>query len=170
MKRQFTICPLEGIRFDDVGIFFGMTRAQAEVVLGPVQKVHRNRCYFLDGELALDFDGADRIEFIEFLGGPEGKLVPELYGLSVFETDAEELLALLKEKGSCEDLDGGYTVTVPALSIGLYREISPADVGELVRAMSRMDVTTLGHVDLAAEQRRAARWETVGIGRENYYA
>ena len=170
MDHKITLLPLEGIDFDHTRLSFGSTRTEAESALGPVQNVHRNRCYFFNGELALDFDGADRLEFIEFLGGPGGTLSPALFGLSVFDTDAQELLDLLEEKGGpADDVDGGYTVTVPSLSVGLYREISPADVEELVRAMSRMDVTTLGHVDLAAEQRRAQRWETIGIGRENYY-
>jgi len=171
MKDTIVLLPLEGIRFNDTAIPFGITRPAAEDILGPVQNVHRNRCYYLNGELALDFDGDGTLEFIEFLGGPGGTLSPELFGLPVFEADAQELQALLEENGGpAVDVDGGYTVTIPALSIGLYREISPADIDELVRAMSKMDVTALGHVDLAAEQCRASHWETVGLGRKNYYA
>ena len=66
--------------------------------------------------------------------------------------------------------EAGYSYALRRLSIGLYREITPADVEEMVREMAKMDVTTLGHIDLTAEQRRAARWETIGIGREHYYA
>ena len=171
MKKQMTLIPLKGIEVNGAPISFGMSRSETERILGPADREHKNRRYYLGGELALDFDGANGIEFIEFLGGSEGALSPELYGLPVFDTDAGELLALLEEKGGeSDDLDGGYTVTVPALSVGLYREIAPADVEELVRAMAKMDVTTLSHVNLADEQRRAARWETVGIGKEHYYA
>jgi len=171
MKETIMLLPLKGIRFNDTAICFGMTCPEAEAILGPVQNTYRNRCYFLNGELALDFDGAGALEFIEFLGGPGGELSPEVYGLSVFDTDAGALLAALEEKGgTAVDMDGGYTVTFPALSIGLYREISPADVEAMIREMAKMDVTTLGHVNLAAEQCRASRWETIGLGRENYYA
>lgn len=171
MKTEITLLPLIGVEFDGHSLRFGMTRAAAEAILGGAQRSHKNRCYYLGGELALDFDAEDGLEFIEFLGGAEGTLRPDLYGLSVFDTDAQELLEVLeKRRGPCVDEDGGYTVTVPALSIGLYREISPADVEGLIREMSKMDVTTLGHVDLAAEQRRCARWDTIGLGKPNYYA
>ena len=170
MKETAILLPLKGIELRGAQLCFGITRAGAEAILGPAQNVRANRCYFLNSGLALDFDGAGKLEFIEVLSGPGGELSPEIYGLSAFDTDAQELLALLEEKGGpSDDLDCGYTVTVPALSVGLYREIAPTDVEELVRAMAKMDVTTLGHVDLAAEQRRASRWETIGIGRENYY-
>lgn len=171
MKHPITLFPLEGIEVDGRAIRFGMSRPVAEEILGSAKNVHRNRCYFLNSELALDFDGGGTLEFIEFLGGPGGELSPEVYGLPVFDTDAQELLELFEEKGGpARDEDGGYTVTIPALSVGLYREISPADVEELIREMAKMDVTTLGHIDLAAEQRRASHWETVGLGKENYYA
>ena len=171
MKRNITVLPLHGVEFDGKTVSFGQSREAVEPVLGPAQKEHRSRAYYCGGELAIDFDSADKVNFIEFLGGAQGELVPELYGLPVFETDADQVLELLKENGGeIVDEDGGYTVTVPTLSVGLYREITPADVEEMVRQMANMDVTHLGHVDLAAEQRRAGRWETIGIGSENYYA
>jgi hypothetical protein len=40
----------------------------------------------------------------------------------------------------------------------------------MVRQMAKMDVTALGAFNLDAEQRRANRWETIGIGTKNYYA
>ena len=170
MKHTITILPLCGIEFDGKAVRFGQGREAVEAVLGPVQKEHGSRAYYWGGELALDFDSAHKVNFIEFLGGPGGALSPELCGLPVFDTDAEELLEQLKcAGGEIVDEDGGYTIIVPSMSVGLYREITPADVEEMVRQMANMDVTHLGHVDLAAEQRRAARWETVGIGRENYY-
>jgi len=97
-------------------------------------------------------------------------LQPELYGVPVFRTDAEELLELLAGHGTPADLDGGYTVTVPEIGLGLYREITPADVDAMVKEMARIDVTNLGHVDLEGERRRACRWDTVGIGTKDYYS
>ena len=164
------LVPLIGMEFNGVSIRFGQSRAEVEAVLGEAERSHNSRCYYFDGELALDFDSADAVNFIEFLGGPGGKLSPELYGFPVFETDAEQVLELLSAHGEAVDQDGGYTVTVPDLSIGLYREITPADVDGMVKEMSRMDVTTLGHVNLDAEYRRANHWDTIGIGTKDYYA
>ena len=161
--------PLIGMEFNGISIRFGHNRAEMEKLLGVPERTHNSRGYYFNGELALDFDGADKLEFIEFLGGAGGGLSPELYGVPVFETDADEMLNLLAEHGEVVDQDGGYTVAVPKLSLGLYREITPSDVEEMVREMARMDVTALGEFNLDAEQRRASHWETVGIGRENYY-
>jgi hypothetical protein len=164
------LVPLIGMEFNGVSIRFGQSRAEVEAVLGEAERSHNSRRYYFGGELALDFDSADAVNFIEFLGGPGGKLSPELYGLPVFETDAEQVLELLSAHGEAVDQDGGYTVTVPELSLGLYREITPSDVEEMVRQMAKMDVTALGEFNLDAEQRRANRWETIGIGTKNYYA
>ena len=164
------LCPLMGMEFNGAPIRFGQSRAEVEAILGAAERCHNSRCYYFNGELALDFDSADAVNFIEFLGGPGGKLSPELYGLSVFETDADQVLEMLSARGEAVDQDGGYTVIVPDLSIGLYREITPSDVEEMVRQMAKMDVTALGEFNLDAEQRRASRWETIGIGTKNYYA
>lgn len=162
--------PLIGMELNGRSIRFGCSRVEVESLLGRPERSHNSRSYYLGGELALDFDHADTVNFIEFLGGARGKLSPELYGVPVFETDADEVLELLAKHGEVVDQDGGYTVVVPELSLGLYREITPLDVEEMVREMARMDVTALGDFNLDAEQRRANRWETIGIGRENYYA
>ena len=164
--------PLIGMDMDGKSVRFGQSRPEVEGLLGEPELVRNSRCYYCGMELALDFDAGGRLEFIEFLGGAEGALHPELYDRDVFASDADELLAFLMERNGedVDDSEAGYSYALRALSIGLYREITPADVEEMVREMAKMDVTTLGHVDLDAEQRRAARWETIGIGREHYYA
>ena len=53
--------------------------------------------------------------------------------------------------------------------MGIYREITPADVEEMIREMVRMDLTAMGEMNLEEEKRRAHHWLTIGIGRENYY-
>ena len=161
--------PLIGMELDGRSVRFGQNRAEVDGILGEPEMVRNSRCYYRNKELALDFDTEDRVEFIEFLGGAEGELSPELYGCPVFQTGAAEILNLLSAHGEIVDEDGGYTITVPSLSVGLYREIAPSDVEAMVRQMANMDVTALGEFDLDAEQRRANRWETIGIGRENYY-
>lgn len=167
---MIVLLPKIGIEWNGKSLCFGQSRAEVDGLLGEPEMVRNSRCYYRNQELALDFDAEGKVEFIEFLGGAEGEVSPELYGLPVFRTDAAELLDLLSEHGEIVDEDGGYTITVPELSIGLYREITPTDVEAMVRQMANMDVTALGEFDLDAEQRRANRWETIGLGREHYYA
>lgn len=167
-NKNCKLIPLVGIEWNGQTVSFGCGGDAVERVMG-IPREKRGRQWFYP-DLRVDFDEGERLEFIEFLGGAAGEWSPELFGLDVFRTPAEELCAVLESRaGEAEDEDGGYTFLYPSLSIGLYREVSPADIEQLVRAISRIDLTTLGHVDLAGEQRRAEFWETVGIGKENYY-
>lgn len=171
MEQKLTLLPLVGMEWQGQTLPFGASPQEADGVLGTPDQAGENRRYYFDSELRLDFDRAGRLEFIECMGGPEATLQPELYGLPVFQTDAEELTELLKEKngGDPVDEEEGFSYAFPAISVGLYRELTPAAVDEMVRELARIDLTAMSEFNLAAEILRAHRWETVGIGRENYY-
>ena len=162
--------PLEKILLDSAAISFGMVRADVERILGKGQVVG-GRCYHCDGELAIDYDKDDRVEFVEFLGGADGRLRPILYGISVFETDAQELIDRLREKhgGEVRDPERGHTILLPRLSVGLYRERTLADVQEMIEEMEAEGIPCEGSEDIAEETRRAARWDTIGLGAFGYY-
>lgn len=106
------IFPLEKIRIEDKEIMIGMNVSQVEDMMGKAEGRFENygsksyRSFYFNSELGLDFDENGLLEFIEFLGGNEGMLKPYIYGLSVFETDAEFCYCFLNE------------------SIGLWREDS----------------------------------------------
>ncbi len=172
MEYQITLLPLEGIELNGARISFGMSRGEAEAILGPAKDVRKNRCYYLDGELALDFDGEGTLEFMEFLGGVDGELHPMLFGQDVFAADADELLSMLSERNGpdIDDDEAEYGYSLRALSIGMYREITPADVDAMLLEMGSMKLESLGGIDVEEEMKKAHHWETVGIGRENYYA
>lgn len=172
MTLLIELLPKQGMDLDGKSIRFGQSRTEVEALLGVLESVQDKRCYFYNSELALDFDGDDRLEFIEFLGGADSVLRPKLYGQDAFSADADELLAQLIERNGddIDDSEAGYSYALRELSIGLYREITPADVDEMVKEMSRIDLTTMGHFNLENEIRRSRRWETIGIGKEHYYA
>ena len=163
--------PLIGMEMDGKSVRFGMTRREIEEILGAPDAVRNARCYYFGSELALDFDGAEELEFIEFLGGADSVLRPELYGQDVFEADADELLSDLMERNGADvdDSEAGYSYALRSLSIGLYREITPDDVNGMLREMCNMDLTQMGGLDIEQEQKRAHHWGTVGIGRADYY-
>jgi len=62
------------------------------------------------------------VEFIEFLAGTKGKLKPEIYGASAFDTDASVLYELLKDKnnGDIDDNENGYSYRFLNISVGVY--------------------------------------------------
>lgn len=172
MQHQILMFPRLGMEFDGNSIRFGQTRDEVDGLLGVPESVRNGRCYYCGKELALDFDGEGKLEFIEFLGGPEGNLHPDLYGEDPFDADADELLARLSERNGpdLDDSEAGYSYVLRNLSIGLYREITPEDVQAMVREMSRMDLMAFSRFNLEKEQCRAHRWATIGIGKRNYYA
>ena len=171
MEHNMTLLPLEGMERSGLSLRFGDGEDAAARVLGEPSSRRGGRCYYFGGELALDFDGEGKLEFIEFLGGEEGTLRPELYGQNVFESDADELLTdLLARNGEdVDDSEAGYSYALRALSVGLYREITPEDVNAMLREMLNVDLTQLGGVDIEQEQHKAHHWATVGLGRPGYY-
>ena len=172
MEHQIMLFPLIGVEWDGMSLRFGQSEAEVSAVLGQPETVRGKRRYYFDGELALDFDGEGRLEFVEFLAGPEGSLRPDLYGWDVFAADADELYALLAERNG-PDIDDGeapYGCALRRLSIGLYREIAPDDVTAMLKEMCNMDLTQLGGLDIGAEKEKAHHWGCVGIGKKNYYA
>lgn len=132
--------PLSKIVLDDKEIRLGMTKSDVENVLGSGETYDESRYYYQD-ELAVDYSSKDNtVEFIEFLGGPDGEIQPEIYGVKAFQVDAEELLQLLSEQNGT-DIDDSEeeSAAFRNISVGIYRE---------------------NYED---------RWETIGLGVKDYY-
>lgn len=170
MEHNFELIPLTGMEWDGRAVRFGDSREQVAAVLGQAEEV-RGAYYFFNKELRIDFDG-DGVGYIEFLGGIDGAIQPNIYGLPAFRTDAQELLDLLTEKndGEVDDSEAEYEYRLLNISVGLYREITPADVHGMLLEMSNMDLTNVGDIRIEEENRRANHWETIGIGAQDYFA
>ena len=164
------IFPLDKVVFGGVPVCLGMEKATVENAIGTGQLIGK-RYYYYNNELAIDYTENGTVEFIEFLGGLEGSLQPTVYGVSVFGTDAEEVTELLKQKndGEIADTEQGYSYSFPNISIGVYREIRPFDVLEMIEAMKADGIPTEDNEDLAADMHRANHWATIGVGAAGYY-
>ena len=166
---KIEIHPLEKVVIDGVSIHLGMEQAVVEAALGKGQRV-RERHYYYDSEMAIDYrDG--QVEFIEFLGGIDGLLRPSIYGVSAFETLADDLAALLQQKngGKVEDSERGYSMTFHRISVGVYRETTPSDVMEMIEEMKADGIPIDDNEDVKGEQRKAAHWASIGVGAAGYY-
>ena len=98
--------------------------------------------------MRFDFDDDGKVEFIEFLGGIDGKLQPTIYGVSVFQSKADTLYNILSDEnhGEIDDSGNGYSYGFLNISVGVFRPNIPKD-----------------------EMKKANYWATIGIGTADYY-
>lgn len=164
------IFPLNKVMVDGVSVCLGMERSAVENAIGTGQLIGK-RYYYYNNELAIDYNENGTVEFIEFLGGSEGYLQPIIYGVSAFGTDAEEVVELLKQKndGEITDTEQEYSYSFSNISVGVYREIRPSDILEMIEEMKVDGIPTEDNEDLAADMRRANHWATIGVGVAGYY-
>ena len=170
MNMKIEIYPLEKILIDGIPVFLGMEQSAVEAVIGKGQ-LKEKRYYYYDSEMAIDYDDSKRIEFIEFLGGIDGLLHPVIYGVSAFDAHADELTDLLlrKNNGEVVDTEQGYSYAFPNIGVGIYREIRPSDVAEMIEEMKADGIATENNEDLVNDMRKAMHWATIGIGVADYY-
>ena len=162
------IYPLDKVVFDNVSICFGMEKSAVELALG-AGKVIGNRYYYFNGEMAIDYQ-ENKVDFIEFLGGVDGKLKPTIYGVSAFAVNAAELVDVLKanNNGKIYDDENGYSYQFSNISIGVYREALFDEITEMIEE-AQNDGNPMSDDEIAAEMKRANYWATIGCGTVGYY-
>lgn len=165
---KIELYPKEKVTFDGRALSFGMSREDAEVLLGTGVPVG-DRVYYFQNEVAVSY-GVNGVEFVEFLGGLDGCLKLSVYGASVFETEAEALVALLREKNGAakERTENGFGYTFYGLGVGLYREAIPEDVEEMIREAASFG-NPMSDEEIAYEMAKANRFATIGIAAPEYY-
>ena len=170
MKKVFIIKPLEGMTWDNSFIALGTSKGDVVEIIGQPESKTEISFYYFGNELRFDFDENDNIKFIEFLGGIDGQIQPQIYGDSAFTADADEIVALLKKhnRGAAIDNENGYSYAFSDISVGLYRESIPENVQEMIEEAASSG-ETMSEEDIQYETRRAAHWATIGFGVRGYY-
>lgn len=163
------INPLENIESDGKKIPLGCTREFVEGVLGK-PSVMESSYYYFDNEIRFDFDRDNKLEFIEFLGGADGFLQPEIYGINPFTESADKVYEILAEhnNGDVDDSENGYSYAFVETGIGIYRRNTPEDV-DLYAENCRQVGESLSVEEYEYEYRCADHWSTIGLGRKGYY-
>lgn len=164
------IHPLEKVVIDGVSIYLGMEQSAVEAAIGK-GRLAGKRYYYFNNDMAIDYSDNKTVEFIEFLGGIDGSIQPVIYGVSAFDTPADELASLLRQKndGEIDDSEQGYSYAFLNISVGVYREIRPSDVMEMIEEMKADGIPAENNEDVAAEMRRADHWAAIGAGVAGYY-
>lgn len=165
---KIEIYPLDKVMIDGVSIDLGMDKAAVEAEIGEGEHIGK-RYYYYNSEMAIDYDNDQKVEFIEFLGGIDGVLRPVIYGVSAFEVPADDLIKLLKQKnaGAVDDHERGYSYGFLNISVGVYREMIPSDVEEMIEELKKEGISPVN--DIEREKRNASHWATIGIGAADYY-
>ena len=162
------IYPLDMIIFDNISIHFGIEKSAVELALGKGQPIG-NRYYYFKNEMAIDYL-ENKAVFVEFMGGVDGKLKPVIYGVSAFDIDAAELLAVLKANNNgemCDD-ENGYSYQFSKISIGVYREVLPDQITEMIEEAKRFG-NPMSDDEIQYKMKRANHWVTIGCGSVGYY-
>lgn len=162
------IYPIDKVVFDNVSICFGMEKSAVEFALG-VGEAIGNRYYYFNSEMAIDYQ-EDKVNFIEFLGGVDGKLKPTIYGVSVFDVNFTELIDVLKTNNHGEicNEENGYSYQFLNISIGIYREALPNEITEMIEE-AKKDGNPMSDDEIAYEMKRANYWTAIGCGAVGYY-
>lgn len=166
---RIEIYPLDKVVIDGNSICLGMERAAVEAAIGKGQFVG-HRYYYYNSDMAIDYKD-EKVEFIEFLGGIDGSLHPQIYGVSAFDTPAEELIRILQQKndGEIDDSEQGYGFAFLNISVGVYREMRPSDAAEMIEEMKADGIPTENNEDVQSELRKTNHWATIGVGVAGYY-
>jgi len=170
LDMNVEIFPLEKVVIDGISIYLGMDQSAVEAAIGK-GRLAGDRYYYCDNDMAIDYSDDKTVEFIEFLGGIDGSLHPVIYGVSAFDTFADELTDLLRQKnnGEIDDSEEGYSFAFLNISVGIYRETKPSDVMEMIEEMKADGIPTEDNEDVVAEMRKANHWDTIGVGVAGYY-
>lgn len=166
---KIIIKPLDCIDFDGKKIPLGCTGDFVESVLGKPSVIGSSYYYF-ENEIRFDFDRDNKLEFIELLGGSDGALQPEIYGINPFTESADRVYGILSEhnNGEIDDSENGYSYTFVETGIGIYRRNTPEDV-DLYAENCRQVGEPLSAEEYEYEYRYADHWSTIGLGRKGYY-
>lgn len=168
--EDIVIIPLKGVRIGGREVRLGCTIDDLKNTLGEPELVNKNRLYYFDSKLRVDFGEDGKAEFIEFLGGTDGDLQPVIYDVPAFKTSADELYALLAEKngGEINDSEDGCSYAFLNTSVGVYRESTPENVEEMI-SEAENEGFPMSAEDIAEERKKADFWATIGIGIAGYY-
>lgn len=154
---QAQIYPLERVVIEGKEIFLGMEKENVEKLLGQGQQ-NNSQSYYFESELRIDYDAKACVQFIEFLGGAGNALLkPTIYGIPVFDTEADALYAILayKNNGAIDDSENGYSYAFYNSSVGIWRQVKPEDIAEMVREMAADGILTDNNSELEKERWKA---------------
>ena len=168
MKKEILIQPAMGIEWMQGKIRLNEQWNMLQC-LGLSFETIRQSAYLFQGDLRVDFDSMDVVEFIEVRGGEDSVLRPVFCEISLFEKEVSKVLDGLKKSYTVEERENGYSYVIPDLEMALWRERTEADVEQFIKDMKADGVEVEENPDVEAEWKLAKRFAAVSIGRKGYF-
>ena len=172
-KSAITLLPTEGADIDGKEIRLGMTHAEVLALMGKPEAEHADKehieTYYAESCIHFEFNAKTSIlTYIEFSNGTDA-VQPELFGVSVFPMEADDLFNFLNDRndGGVIDDEDGYSYVFEALGISIWRERIPEDVEEMIEE-AKADGNPMSEEDSAEEWKLANYWATIGVGGTEY--
>lgn len=169
MKNEIIIKPGFGVEWIQGNITLGAQRNGWNPLQLQVETIG-NSLYFSNGDIRVDFDEKDAVEFIEIRGGRDSSFCPVFHKMPLFEMEVTEVLKLLEAGYAVEVRENGHSYVVPELELALWRERTEADVEGFIEDMKKEGIAVEGNPDVEQERNMAHYFEAVSIGRKGYFA
>lgn len=167
--KKVKLLPLKGLDIEQLGeIRFGDLREDVINKLGQPSEIEENTLYYDNLEISIDFDDNNKLEFFEIDGPNNLQIEVSLFNINPFTLPAKELIALLSEKnnGKVDDVDKPLAYNFLGLEIGLWREVSEADVKkEIKEARENGDYEPW----MDDELEKSKYFWIIGLGCKGYY-
>ncbi len=115
-------------------VLLGMSCQESRAAMGMQPHVYRRNIFatedtdsYLGNAFQVDFDREERVEFIEL--SPGWPAIAVYRGISVFETPADQLVALISQEAGYDrsDPELGYSYVFPELELAVWRPVLPED-------------------------------------------
>lgn len=172
---QYILNPLKGVCWEDAGqeqwLCFGDSRERVVKLLGAPQDTGGSTYLYFQNQLQISFDKQDAVEFMDFLGGNGSSVQPVIYGVDVFNTDADAVIDAIKEQSNDWKEDCMEYLFFDR-SIGLMRGGMPGSLDDFIAEMQEDGIdpeSAFGREQIAFEEAQIRYCQCIGIGVKDYY-
>lgn len=173
---NYILKPLEGVCWKNKNgkeewIRFGDSQKRIAEVFGAPEDTSGNTLMYRKNQLQFTFNEQGAVEFIDFLRGSDDTIHPVIFGLDVFNTDADKVIAALEEN-SCAMEEDCLQYTFFDLSINLMRGGKAGDLENFITELEEDCIdpeSEFGKEQIAREEEQIHFCQCIGLGTKGYY-
>jgi len=154
---KYLVNPLVGVN----EILLGSDRGSVVKIIGAPESVEGRTEYYDEARFQITYTRKGYVEFIEIYADEPDLIEVEIFGVSAFQTNKEELRQIVETFGNCsisEDDEYPHVYLFESLSLSFWSDSDPNDFSE-------------EEVEQYSDDFRASHFfKSVGIGTKGYYS